>query len=225
MSPFSLFPLDRRQSRAYHKSTVYFYDKVRDVQIPKEEIRSGILEAARAEFLENGFERASIRTVAARAKTSKSNVYNYFQNKDALFRAVAQPALSAMEEGFAGIAQANRQKREGSYTMEAQQRMIALFMRFAARYYRELRLLFFRAAGSSMAGFRESVTRTLAGLLTQWLTAEAPGKVPSAFFVRSVAGFYVGTVERAIAEGAAPDEGTMRDFLNFVYGGWKAVMQ
>lgn len=40
------------------------------MQIPKEEIRNGILEAAQAEFLGNGFERTSIRTVAA-GETSK----------------------------------------------------------------------------------------------------------------------------------------------------------
>ncbi|MGV9679489.1 TetR/AcrR family transcriptional regulator [Nocardia sp. NPDC003482] len=52
------------------------------------ELRRHILFAAKDVFLEAGYERASMDTVAARAGTSKRSLYAHFANKDQLFGAV-----------------------------------------------------------------------------------------------------------------------------------------
>ncbi len=51
-------------------------------------LREHILEVAKNAFLESGFERTSMDTVAARAETSKRSLYAHFPTKDALFLAV-----------------------------------------------------------------------------------------------------------------------------------------
>ena len=51
--------------------------------------RAAILQAAREEFLTQGFRNTSMDQVAERADVSKRTVYNHFENKDALFRAVS----------------------------------------------------------------------------------------------------------------------------------------
>lgn len=53
-----------------------------------EELRRHILLVAKDVFLETGFERASMDTVAARAGTSKRSLYAHFESKDKLFLAV-----------------------------------------------------------------------------------------------------------------------------------------
>lgn len=53
-----------------------------------EELRRHILLVAKDVFLETGYERASMDTVAARAGTSKRSLYAHFDNKDTLFLAV-----------------------------------------------------------------------------------------------------------------------------------------
>jgi len=50
--------------------------------------RSQILDAAVAEFQELGFAGASMDRIAARANVSKRTVYNHFDGKEALFRAI-----------------------------------------------------------------------------------------------------------------------------------------
>ncbi len=50
--------------------------------------RNQILDAAVAEFQENGFAGTSMDRVAARANVSKRTVYNHFDSKEALFRAI-----------------------------------------------------------------------------------------------------------------------------------------
>lgn len=53
-----------------------------------EELRRHILLTAKDVFLETGYERASMDTVAARAETSKRSLYAHFESKDKLFLAV-----------------------------------------------------------------------------------------------------------------------------------------
>ncbi|GAB3961179.1 TetR/AcrR family transcriptional regulator [Actinoallomurus acanthiterrae] len=53
-----------------------------------EELRRHILLVAKDVFLETGYERASMDTVAARAGTSKRSLYAHFGSKDKLFLAV-----------------------------------------------------------------------------------------------------------------------------------------
>ena len=53
------------------------------------ELRRHILFVAKDVFLEAGYERASMDTVAARAGTSKRSLYAHFESKDKLFLAVA----------------------------------------------------------------------------------------------------------------------------------------
>ncbi|MGW0710250.1 TetR/AcrR family transcriptional regulator [Streptomyces sp. NPDC002643] len=51
-----------------------------------ERTRRRILEAARRKFAEVGYERATIRAIAAEAEVDKSSVIQYFGSKDELFR-------------------------------------------------------------------------------------------------------------------------------------------
>jgi AcrR family transcriptional regulator len=53
-----------------------------------EELRRHVLFVAKDVFLESGYERASMDTVAARAGTSKRSLYAHFESKERLFLAV-----------------------------------------------------------------------------------------------------------------------------------------
>lgn len=48
-----------------------------------------ILDAAQREFLSHGFRKTSIDSIAQAAQVAKGTVYLYFENKDAVFRAVS----------------------------------------------------------------------------------------------------------------------------------------
>lgn len=55
-----------------------------------DQLREHILWVAKDVFLEMGFERASMDTVAARAQTSKRSLYAHFESKEKLFLAVIE---------------------------------------------------------------------------------------------------------------------------------------
>jgi AcrR family transcriptional regulator len=111
------------------------------MQTKKDDIRGRILETARQEFIEKGFEKASIRNITSAAKTSKSNIYNYFTDKDALFCAVVEDTLDGISAGFEKIRQRNRDGSASGYSMQAQGNVMREIMMFVFTHSEDIRLL------------------------------------------------------------------------------------
>lgn len=55
------------------------------MQYLKDEIRNSIAEAALKEFMEKGYEGASVRSIAKASKTSVGNIYKYFKSKEDIY--------------------------------------------------------------------------------------------------------------------------------------------
>jgi len=109
------------------------------------ETKAVILAAARQRFAESGFERATIRAIAADANIDPSMVMRYFGNKDQLFAAAAEfdlrfPDLTGIERSEVGVAMASHflarwedddalivLLRSSTTNAEAAQRMMAIF--------------------------------------------------------------------------------------------------
>lgn len=66
----------------------------------KTETYEKILPAAREEFLEKGFEQASMRSIAAKVGMSAAGLYRHFADKEALFSALVEPAVKACEAWY-----------------------------------------------------------------------------------------------------------------------------
>lgn len=71
------------------------------MQILKEEVRQRIVEAAMNEFLTNGYEATSMRTIAGKANVTAGNVYAYFRSKEDLLDAILMPVLASLHEMIA----------------------------------------------------------------------------------------------------------------------------
>lgn len=196
------------------------------MQFAKEEIRERLLKAAREEFRKKGFRDASIRSIAARAKTSKSNLYNYFDDKDALFSAVLEPTLSAIEKGFAAVMERNRTRPGDVYSFAMQKEYIVAVIEYVYAHREDVELLLFCAAGSSLEGYRDTILDGFSDVLSDWLKKEVPGKRISRFFIRCVADFYLSTIEGLLVKDVPPQDaaGYFGEFMAYVYGGWSAVL-
>jgi AcrR family transcriptional regulator len=64
----------------------------------KEELRGKILEAAKALFIERGFEETSIRNIAERIEYSPTTIYLYFKDKDDIFYALHQEGFMLLNQ-------------------------------------------------------------------------------------------------------------------------------
>lgn len=197
------------------------------MQFQKEDIKNNILIAAKKEFLINGFENASVRTIAAGARTSKSNIYNYFKDKDELFCAILKPALLKIDTGMRNIRDKNESRSVKTYTMDAQKEMIGAIMKFVFENSVDFKLLLFCSAGSSLADFKSRLAGALSGVLINWVAAVAPQNNISDFFISSVAGFYINVMEQLLIENKTKEEAAeyFKEYLAFIYGGWKSILQ
>lgn len=64
------------------------------MQLKKEDIRQTILDCARDEFMNRGYEDASMRVIAKKANTSLGNIYHYFPNKRAILDCLIKPTVA-----------------------------------------------------------------------------------------------------------------------------------
>ncbi|WP_225727903.1 MULTISPECIES: TetR/AcrR family transcriptional regulator [unclassified Nocardia] len=65
--------------------------------------RAALLTAAQGLFAERGFERATVRDIAARAGVNQALLFRYFGSKEELFRAaITEKGRRVLEEGAAG---------------------------------------------------------------------------------------------------------------------------
>jgi AcrR family transcriptional regulator len=88
------------------------------------ETKAVILAAARQQFAESGFERATIRAIAAEASIDPSMVMRYFGNKDQLFAAAAEFDLELPD--FSDLHRADVGARMVAYFMDRWERDEAL---------------------------------------------------------------------------------------------------
>lgn len=66
------------------------------MQTKKEAVQEAIYRAAMQEFLDKGFDKASLRQIVKKAGTTLGNFYNYYENKEALFASIVEGAYVGM---------------------------------------------------------------------------------------------------------------------------------
>src|SRR5437764_10027190 len=60
--------------------------------------RAAILDAARAVFAERGYDGAAVRHIVARTPLAPGTFYNYFPDKEAIFRALVDESIARVRE-------------------------------------------------------------------------------------------------------------------------------
>jgi AcrR family transcriptional regulator len=86
------------------------------MRVKTEEKRAAIIEAAKAVFLEHGYDAASMAEVSVRAGGSKQTLYSYFASKADLFVAVMLEKGAAQAPGMFDQVHSNQDLRSGLLT-------------------------------------------------------------------------------------------------------------
>jgi AcrR family transcriptional regulator len=81
-----------------------------------EEKRQAIVRAAQSLFMESGFERTSMSMIAERMRGSKQTLYNYFQSKEDLLRAVLEYDVGRVADRVTAHFRATKDLREALVT-------------------------------------------------------------------------------------------------------------
>lgn len=91
------------------------------MRVRTEERRQAILKAAYDEFVENGYEGATMSAITARVGGSKATLYGYFQSKDELLVAVVSEDIAQRSEQLIGSLE-----RSGGSVTRAGLEMVAM---------------------------------------------------------------------------------------------------
>ena len=121
----------------------------------KSETYHRIIPAAKKEFMEKGFERASLRSIASEAGISAAGLYRHFSNKEAMFDALLQPLFEQIDM------ESEKHKRVDYELLEAneldrmwqEQGDSSLFLQLLYTYYDEFKLLLCHAQGTRHEDF------------------------------------------------------------------------
>ncbi len=162
-------------------------------QYPKEEMRRAILAAAADEFADVGFDKATLASIATRARTSIGNLYKYFANKEELFHAAVPRETSRELEALV-------RARVEALDVERDVRLLGpshphakaaeeLFA-FVVAHRSQIVFLLGRAEGTPYASLFEDLVQSLTRLAADYFTRAYSGSKLNAMQRRAVVRVY-----------------------------------
>lgn len=131
--------------------------------------KSEILTIAKAEFMEMGFQEASMRTIASKVGITATALYRHYSNKEEIFEAIVQPAVNAWDEmcKTEEIRQTGTARKHGLDAMWQDKKQSRLIVDMIYKDFDAQKLLFCRSKGTKYENYtHEIVTRIQAATLS-----------------------------------------------------------
>ncbi|MDD3403231.1 MAG: TetR/AcrR family transcriptional regulator [Hespellia sp.] len=127
---------------------------------PDKSIDPRILDCAKREFLEKGFEKASLQNICKNAEVTTGALYKRYKGKEALFCAIVEPTIAAIYEMVEGRAEAHLSQLSDeelidSWVMKAEN--IMCYFQFFYQCKEEFVLLLKHSAGTRHQDFHHEL--------------------------------------------------------------------
>ena len=202
------------------------------MQIQKDDIRKKILKVARKEFIEKGFKDASMRSIAKNAGVGLSNIYNYFRNKDEIFREILSGLLKALDNVMEEHNSSKYISIDIFSSEEYMHSQINMFVELIDNYKEDFKLLLFKSSGSSLENFREECTELHTRTGKEYIT-QMKEKYPSInadiskFFIHTMSSWWMSIISELVMHDLSHSalEDFIREYMEFGTAGWKKVMR
>lgn len=196
-------------------------------------IEKNIVKAAKKEFFQKGFKACSMNNIAKDLNISSSNIYYYFENKDALFLEVVKPLKEELDKMF-GIWQHINPAYVSveAYTDEQyQKRSIETLIKLSLKYKKEFNLLLFNAQGSALEQLCNSYIdgATRSGMEYLRVLSEKHPELNlniSEPFIRAMSAHTFVVIGEIVSQDLNKDEiaSFMEDLVVFNTQGWKGII-
>lgn len=206
------------------------------MQVPKESLQDLISATARQAFLEQGFAKTTMRQIADRSGVCLSNLYNYFENKDALFASLVQPLIVELNGWVNHHYDVQYMHLFIDYLHGRNNELVDLqvkdYMRMIDTYRVPMTLLFFRAQGSSLEHFLDEFTdfctQQVIVYMEQFARLYPEFRIscsPFTYHLHNVWMFNL--LCELIKHDISPHETerVIHDFLRFEYIGWRDLIR
>lgn len=202
------------------------------MQKQKENIRQRLLEVAKKEFTLNGYKDTSMRAIASKSNICLSNIYNYFRNKDELFKTVLDPLLQAFDDILTEHNDDIHISMEAFINLEYQEKQALSIIKLVKKYNKELKLLFLKSTGSSLENFREDFIKQQTKSGREYIK-RFKEKYPycndeiSETFIRTASSLWLTIISEIISNDKLNNKEMMtflNEYVRFCTAGWKCLM-
>ncbi len=202
------------------------------MQVKKDTIHRNVLSVAREEFIERGYKDTSMRAISKKSGVGLGNIYNYFKNKDELFRQVLEPVIDALLE-ITNEHNSNAKLNIGIFkSQEYIKERNQIFLELVLGFKEELRILLFKSHGSSLEDFKEDYIdkNTETGLEFLRLMKERHPQINikiSDFFVHTMSSWWIGILGELVTHDLERDELEcfISEYVEYTMAGWEKIMR
>lgn len=190
---------------------------------------AGIIQAAYAEFLSCGFQKASLHKIAQRAGVTTGAIYTRYKNKDALFVSLLQGFLDGLRSDFIPAAEEYEKARQ-CCTTEALLAAIDLeertYFRLLTEHYDDCTLFFSRSDGSSVEGMLKELMQRKTEQTVEFFR-QTYGKAPNAEAIRLLMSSQFWYFRQLLDAHLAEEDmfACLRTLLDFFNAGWQQLSQ
>ena len=187
----------------------------------------GIIQAAYAEFLAYGFQKASLHKIAEKAGVTTGAIYTRYKNKDALFVSLLQDFFETMRALFTPIAEEYEKAKHSAQpgdilrAINAEER---IYFQLLIGHYDDCTLFFCRSDGSSVETMLHELMDRKAEQTVEFFF-QVYGKEPNADAIRLLMGAQFWYFRQLLNKHLEEDEmfACLQAVLNFTNAGWRQL--
>ena len=173
------------------------------MQVQKPEVRQKILDTAQELFFRDGFSGTSTRNIAAGAGISVSNLYKYFTDKEAIFRAVIDPFYRFTETDLKDLFDTEHAEDKHGNVFE---RLMGVMLSDRHRFV----ILISRSAGTEYEHVKNEIVNMITDHMQQSIV---PGSMKDSYSLEVIASNFIEGVLK-IAEKYHDDVSAIRNNID-----------
>jgi AcrR family transcriptional regulator len=192
-----------------------------------------IITEGKKEFLEKGFEKASLRSIVKRAGVTTGAFYGYFPDKQSLFEALVSPAVQGLKDIFVlahnrfhELSEDVQKKSAFDYSVPYEVKMID----YIYAHFDQFRLLITCAGGTVYSGFINSLVETEVESKIRFVehtknNAIVTGRLPPEL-IHIISSAYFSAVFETVAHNMPRKDADMYiiSLRSFFTAGWKTLL-
>ena len=224
--------IDKQQKERYNNAVIdnaVIFQKQRgeDMANRDHSLDDGIVQAAYAEFLTYGFQKASLHKIAEKAGVTTGAIYTRYKNKDALFVSLLQNFFETMQDLFTPVAD-EYEKAKCSAQPEDILRAInaeeQVYFRLLTEHHDDCALFFCRSDGSSVEAILHELMDQKAEQTVEFFF-QVYGKAPNADAIRLLMGSQFWYFRQLLDQHIEEDRmlTCLQAVLDFTNAGWRQL--
>ena len=224
--------IDKQQKERYNNvvidnAVIFQKQRGEDMANRDHSLDDGIAQAAYAEFLTYGFQKASLHKIAEKAGVTTGAIYTRYKNKDALFVSLLQNFFETMQDLFTPVAD-EYEKAKCSAQPEDILRAInaeeQVYFRLLTEHHDDCTLFFCRSDGSSVEAILHELMDQKAEQTVEFFF-QVYGKAPNADAIRLLMGSQFWYFRQLLDQHIEEDRmlTCLQAVLDFTNAGWRQL--